>query len=140
MTQKELQATIDGLFTISLACTMAASVLIYYDLGYEDGKRDACRVMVKALDNGDFVIGPFFERNNPGIKQETVLRLKQAKERAELKARMLDENVTAEECMQQVRVLMDTDAAIDLIREKLKAEKVAKVTEDAESTENKEEN
>lgn len=140
MTQKELQATIDGLFTVSLGFTMAACMLAYYDLGYDEGEKDACRVMDKALDNGDFVIGPFFERNNPGIKQETVLCLKQAKERAELKARMLDENVTAEECMQQVRVLMDTDDAIDLIREKLKAEKAAKVTEGTETTENKEEN
>jgi hypothetical protein len=140
MTQKELQATIDGLFTVSLGFTMAACMLAYYDLGYEDGEKDACRVMDKALDNGDFVIGPFFERNNPGIKQETVLCLKKAKERAELKACMLDKNVTAEECMQQVRVLMDTDNAIDLIREKLKTEKAAKVTEDTETTENKEEN
>ena len=140
MTQKELQATIDGLFTVSIGFTMAACMLAYYDLGYDEGEKDACRVMDKALDNGDFVIGPFFERNNPGIKQETILHLKQAKDRAELKARMLNENVTAEECMQQVRVLMDTDDAIDLIREKLKAKKAAKVTEDTETTENKEEN
>lgn len=137
MTQKELQATIDGLCTVSLGFTMAACMLAYYDLGYDEGERDACRVMDKALDNGDFVIGPFFERNNPGIKQETVLCLKQAKERAELKACMLDENVTAEECMQQVRVLMDTDDAIRLLKEKLKS---AKVTEDKETIESKEEN
>ena len=140
MTQKELQATMDGLFTISLACTMAASALIYYDIGYEDGEKNACRVMDKALDNGEFVIGPFFERNNPDVKHKTVLCLKKAKERAELKACMLDENVTAEECMQQVRVLMDTDDAIKLLKEKLKEEKAAKVTEDTEATENKEEN
>ena len=140
MTQKELQATIDGLLTVSLGFTMAACALIYYDLGYDDGERDTCRVMDKALDNGEFVIGPFFERNNPGIKQEAVLYLKKAKERAEFKACMLDENVTAEECMQKVRVLMDTDEAIRLLKEKLKAEKAAKVTEDTEATENKEEN
>lgn len=140
MTQKELQATIDGLFTLSLGFTMAACMLTYYDLGYDEGEKDACKIMDKALDNGDFVIGPFFERNNPGVKQETVLWLKHAKERAELKACMLDENITAEECMQKVRVLMDTDEAIDLVREKLIAEKVAKVTEDTETAENKEEN
>lgn len=140
MTQKELQARIDGLFTLSLACTMAASALIYYDLGYDEGSKDTCRVMNKALDNGEFVIGPFFERNNPSIKQETVLHLKKAKEHAELKACMLDENVTTEECMQKVRVLMEADEAIRLLKEKLKAEKAAKVTENTETAENKEEN
>lgn len=134
---KYLQKSVNNVICGATMLNIGAALLLYYDAGMDDGERRATAILNKALEDGEFVIGPMFEYNNPWADKEYVACLKQLKANSELKAAMLDKDTSVEECMVKARLLMDTDKAVELVRRKLKEE--AETTEETETTENKEE-
>lgn len=131
---KYLQKSVNNIICGATMLNIGAALLLYYDAGMDDGERRTTAILNAALKDGDFVIGPMFEYNNPCADKEYISCLKQLRANSELKAAMLDKDTSVEECMVKARLLMDADKAVELVRRKLKEEK-----EETETTENKEE-
>lgn len=122
MKADDLQRNLFGGYCVLVVLGVSAVALSWYDLGKDEGEAQTLNVIRDSLDNGEFVIGPMFERYNPDARPEYVEHLKKLKAEAELKAAMLSPGVSLEECVGKARILMDCDKAVQLVKEKIAAE------------------
>ena len=127
----DLQRNLFGGYCMMLVLGVSAVALNWYDLGKDEGEAQTTNAIRSSLDNGEFVIGPMFERYRPDARPEFVEHLNKLKAEAELKAAMLDKNVSMEECVSKVRVLMDCDKAVQLVKEKIAEENKETAKEEA---------
>lgn len=131
MKADDLQRNLFGGYCALVVLGITAVAVSWYDYGEDEGEHRTMKVFSDAIENGEFVIGPMFNRYNPNADPEYVNTLNKLKAEAELKAAMLDQNVSMEECVSKARVLMDCDKAVRLVKEKIAAENKENAKEEA---------
>lgn len=131
MKSDDLQRNLFGGYCALVILGITAVAVSWYDYGEDEGELRTMKVFSDAIENGEFVIGPMFSRYNPNADPEYVNTLNKLKAEAELKAAMLDQNVSMEECVSKARVLMDCDKAVRLVKEKIEAENKENAKEEA---------